>query len=79
MGNFEIKLELQEKEITTAKEFNDFISGLPLSDEENSQLMHIAGKHFQAAKESGFVQGFRMGKEYTAWDSTQTGKPSLLS
>lgn len=64
LDNIAIEIERTEEFIKIANELGDFIKSLPLSHEENDDLIRLMVKQVNVAKTSAFTQGFTMGYEF---------------
>lgn len=47
-----------------AKELSDFLTALPLSNEDNDKLVSLMIRQVNVAETSAFTQGFAMGYEF---------------
>ena len=64
LDNIAIEIERTEEFIKIANELGDFIKSLPLSHEENDELIRLMVKQVNVAETSAFIQGFAMGYEF---------------
>lgn len=62
-----IEIERTTDFYTIAHQLSDELKGLPLSNEENDQLIDLMIKQVQEAECGAFVHGFKMGKKYGAY------------
>ena len=62
--NYEIKIEKGPETLRTAKEFSDFLKGLPLSVEDNNELIRLMFLHLEAVVRETFLQGAKLAAEY---------------
>ena len=60
-GDFDASIELRKSEemLRTAKRVSDYLSGLPLTVEQNDRLVALMLEHMQATHRSGFAEGVR--------------------
>lgn len=64
LDNIAIEIERTEEFIKIANELGDFIKSLPLSHEENDELIRLMVKQVNVAEMCAFTQGFAMGYEF---------------
>lgn len=65
-----------------ARQLSDFLAGLPLDRPANDRLVELMVEQVQQAEKGAFLQGFRMGMEFTGWEqgkSKPQKKPSVLN
>ena len=62
--DYAVEIEKTEKYYQTAKDLSDYLLSLPLSNAENEHIIDLMVKHAHAAERSGYLNGFKMGKEF---------------
>ena len=62
----EVQLEIERTEefYDTAKVVSAYLKALPLSVEQNDNLIALLTKHVNAAEKSGYLYGFKLGYEF---------------
>ena len=59
-----IEIKRTEEFKAAANELSVFLEALPLSHEENDELIRLMVKQVNVAETSAFIQGFAMGYEF---------------
>lgn len=62
--DYAVETEKTDKYYQTAKELSDYLLSLPLSHEDNEHVIDLIVKHVHEAERSGYLNGFKMGKEF---------------
>lgn len=71
----EVRKERTPRFYEAAEKLNAFIKSLPLGQKENDKLVHLMIEQVEAAEESAFNQGVRMGAEFTAYEAGKRQEP----
>ena len=51
------------------EELSEYIISLPLNNSENDRLLTLISNHVNKAERSGFLNGFKMGKEFAEYQA----------
>ncbi len=78
MDDVAIKIERTPEFLQAAQLLSDFIRGLPIDQPTNDRLVAMMVDQVQQAEKGAFVQGLRMGKQYSSWEQDQM-QSGLLS
>lgn len=62
--DYAVEMEKTDKYCQTAKDLSDYLLSLPLSHEDNEHVIDLIVKHVHEAERSGYLNGFKMGKEF---------------
>ncbi len=68
-----IEVERSEEFIKFAINLGDFISALPLSVQQNDDLINLIVGHVTEAEHSAFIQGFKSAIDVQGMYSSQSG------
>lgn len=63
LANATIEINRTEDFDKVAKELSNYISRLPLSHEQNNNLIELMLKQVNAAEEGSFLHGFKLGND----------------
>ncbi len=63
-----IEIQRTPEFLEVAKRLSDFISGLPLTKEQNDRLIHEMIEQVQLAERAAFMQGYKFGMVWKGGD-----------
>ena len=67
--NYGVEVERTDEFYKSAKELSEYIISLPLNNSENDRLLTLISNHVNKAERSGFLNGFKIGKEFAEYQA----------